>query len=68
MTDANILSHTRKEDDKMVKEKLSWFWKQFGNLGHRAYYRMNPKVNFMLLILIVRSTIQEYTKMFGSME
>ncbi|MHA1271404.1 MAG: hypothetical protein ACTSPY_16545 [Candidatus Helarchaeota archaeon] len=52
----------------MVKNKLNFFLKQLGNVGSKFYYNMNPKINFMLLLLIVRSTIQEYTNTLKSME
>ncbi|MHA1253931.1 MAG: hypothetical protein ACTSRP_28475 [Candidatus Helarchaeota archaeon] len=53
----------------MVRQNLNWFLKILGNLGSKLYYKITPKINFMMLILIVRATIKEYMEIYnGSME
>ena len=52
----------------MVAEKISWFKKVLAGLGKRLYFRREPKMNIMLLAVIVRSVINEFKEFYGDWE
>ncbi|MBD3230891.1 MAG: hypothetical protein GF329_22120 [Candidatus Lokiarchaeota archaeon] len=47
----------------MVKERVGLLFKLFAHIGKRLYYKKQSKLNFLLLICIVKAVVKEYTRL-----